>query len=66
MKYWNNSALGDVMRDICEFTQNIQDISAEDIINQSKERNSGLMTAKWELDDISANDMFIDIYACRL
>jgi hypothetical protein len=54
------------MRDICEFTQNIQDISAEDIINQSKERNSGLMTAKWELDDISANDMFIDIYACRL
>jgi hypothetical protein len=54
------------MRDICEFTQNIQDISAEDIINQSKERNSGLMAAKWELDDISANDMFIDIYACRL
>jgi len=24
------------------------------------------MTAKWERDDISANDMFIDIYACRL
>ena len=39
------------MRDICKFTQNIQDIS-EDIINQSKERNSGLMTAKWERDDI--------------
>jgi hypothetical protein len=54
------------MRDICKFIQNIQDISAEDIINQSKERNSGLMTAEWERDDISANDMFIDIYACRL
>jgi hypothetical protein len=24
------------------------------------------MTAKWERDDISANDMFIDIYAFRL
>ena len=54
------------MRDICKFTQSIQDISAEDIINQSKEMNSGLMTAKWDLDGISANDMFIDIYACRL
>jgi hypothetical protein len=40
MNTGNIQPLGDVMRDM-QVTQNIQDISAEDIINQSKERKVG-------------------------